>query len=198
VARKSSWHVIRAQLMRAILLAKATAATLKIDALAPTSWKRYGLKSYHRPWSRAPPSRPQARRAIRVADAREQIVFDDRFTMAGSGQQHQSGDVRSTSASGRRAAITEFADHAHGGAAVHGPACLRAWSSSTSGIDDLIAASYAYLGTYVADIFEQAMAQAGDDPLKRLRAVVDTNFRSPVLARNKLPIWLAFWSLAGC
>src|SRR5215510_10871610 len=63
------------------------------------------------------------------------------------------------------------------------------------GIDDLIAASYAYLGTYVADIFEQAMAQAGDDPLKRLRAVVDANFRSPVLARNKLPIWLAFWSL---
>jgi transcriptional regulator BetI-like protein len=39
------------------------------------------------------------------------------------------------------------------------------------------------------------MAQAGDDPLKRLRAVVDTNFRSPVLAINKLPIWLALWSL---
>jgi TetR/AcrR family transcriptional repressor of bet genes len=63
------------------------------------------------------------------------------------------------------------------------------------GIDDLIAASYAYLGNYVADIFEQAMTAAGDDPLDRLRAVVDANFRSPVLARSKLPIWLSFWSL---
>jgi AcrR family transcriptional regulator len=63
------------------------------------------------------------------------------------------------------------------------------------GIDDLIAASYAYIGQYVADVFERAMAEAGADPLDRLRAVVDANFQSPVLARNKLPIWLAFWSL---
>ena len=93
-----------------------------------------------------------------------------------------------------------LAEFGHSGTTVR-VVCARAGVSPGmvklyfEGIDDLIAASYAYLGTYVADIFEQAMAQAGDDPLKRLRAVVDANFRSPVLARNKLAIWLAFWSL---
>src|SRR5262249_59001405 len=41
------------------------------------------------------------------------------------------------------------------------------------GMDDLIAASYAYLGEYVAEIFATAMEDAGEDPLSRLRAVVD-------------------------
>jgi len=63
------------------------------------------------------------------------------------------------------------------------------------GIDDLIATSYAYIGAYVADIFEKAMAEAGDDPLNRLRAVVNANFRPPVLDRDKLAVWLACWSL---
>jgi TetR/AcrR family transcriptional regulator, transcriptional repressor of bet genes len=63
------------------------------------------------------------------------------------------------------------------------------------GIDDLIAASYAHIGTYVADIFEKAMVEAGEDPLDRLRAVVNANFRPPVLDRDKLSVWLAFWSL---
>jgi AcrR family transcriptional regulator len=63
------------------------------------------------------------------------------------------------------------------------------------GIDDLVAASYAYLGGYVAEIFGEAMEQAGEDPLNRLRAVVDANFRPPVLDKGKLAVWLAFWSL---
>jgi TetR/AcrR family transcriptional regulator, transcriptional repressor of bet genes len=63
------------------------------------------------------------------------------------------------------------------------------------GIDDLIATSYAYIGAYVADIFEKAMAEAGDDPLNRLRAVVNANFRPPVVDRDKLAVWLACWSL---
>jgi AcrR family transcriptional regulator len=63
------------------------------------------------------------------------------------------------------------------------------------GIDDLIAASYAHLGNYVAEAFGQAMDEAGEDPLSRLRAVVDANFRPPVLDKDNLSIWLAFWSL---
>jgi AcrR family transcriptional regulator len=93
-----------------------------------------------------------------------------------------------------------LAEFGHSGTTVR-VVCARAGVSPGmvklyfEGIDDLIAASYAYIGKYVADVFEQAMAEAGEDPLDRLRAVVDANFRSPVLARNKLPIWLSFWSL---
>jgi TetR/AcrR family transcriptional repressor of bet genes len=63
------------------------------------------------------------------------------------------------------------------------------------GMDDLVAASYAYLGGYVAEIFGEAMEEAGDDPLSRLRAVVNANFRPPVLDKDMLSVWLAFWSL---
>jgi TetR/AcrR family transcriptional regulator, transcriptional repressor of bet genes len=63
------------------------------------------------------------------------------------------------------------------------------------GIDDLVATSYAHMGASVAGIFEKAMIEAGDDPLKRLRAVVDANFRPPVLDRDRLSVWLSFWSL---
>jgi AcrR family transcriptional regulator len=93
-----------------------------------------------------------------------------------------------------------LAEFGHSGTTVR-VVCARAGLSPGmvklhfEGIDDLIAASYAYIGKYVADIFEQAMIEAGEDPLSRLRAVVDANFQSPVLARNKLPIWLSFWSL---
>src|SRR5690348_7092801 len=58
-----------------------------------------------------------------------------------------------------------------------------------------MADSYAHLGTYVADIFEQAMTQAGDDPLTRLRAVADADFRAPALSRNQIPIWQSCWSV---
>jgi AcrR family transcriptional regulator len=98
------------------------------------------------------------------------------------------------------ATLESLAEFGHSGTTVR-VVCARAGLSPGmvklhfEGIDDLIAASYAYIGKYVADIFEQAMAEAGDDPLNRLRAVVDANFQAPVLARNKLPIWLSFWSL---
>src|SRR5215472_13213484 len=56
-----------------------------------------------------------------------------------------------------------LAEFGHSGTTVR-VVCARAGVSPGmvklyfEGIDDLIAASYAYLGTYVADIFEQAMA----------------------------------------
>jgi TetR/AcrR family transcriptional repressor of bet genes len=63
------------------------------------------------------------------------------------------------------------------------------------GMDDLIAASYAYLGDIGDEVFAEAMEEAGEDPLSQLRAVVDANFRPPVLDKDMLSVWLAFWSL---
>ena len=93
-----------------------------------------------------------------------------------------------------------LAEYGHSGTTVR-LVCARAGLSPGmvihyfEGMDDLIAASYAYLGDYVARLFAEAMEEAGDDPLKRLRAVVDANFRLPVLNKDKLAVWLAFWSL---
>jgi TetR/AcrR family transcriptional regulator, transcriptional repressor of bet genes len=93
-----------------------------------------------------------------------------------------------------------LAEFGHSGTTVR-VVCARAGLSPGmvihyfKGIDDLIAASYDYLGNYVADLFTEAMDEAGEDPLHRLRAVVNTIFRPPVLDKDKLSVWLAFWSL---
>lgn len=64
-----------------------------------------------------------------------------------------------------------------------------------SGIDDLIAATYADTGAKVAEAVARAVARAGDDPRARLEAYVTASFRPPVLDPVLLATWLGFWSL---
>ncbi|MDY0881668.1 TetR/AcrR family transcriptional regulator [Dongia soli] len=93
-----------------------------------------------------------------------------------------------------------LAELGHAGTSVRA-VCARAGVSPGlvthhfEGIDDLIAAAYAHVGDQVAAMLDEAMADAGGDPLARLRAFIDTSFRAPMLNSDLLQVWLAFWSL---
>ncbi len=64
-----------------------------------------------------------------------------------------------------------------------------------SGIDALVAATYAEIDRTVAEAMDAAMAQAGDDPRARLDAFVTASFTPPIADRALLATWIAFWSL---
>jgi AcrR family transcriptional regulator len=64
-----------------------------------------------------------------------------------------------------------------------------------SGIDALIAATYAEIDRTVALALEVAVAAAGDDPRARLDAFVTASFAPPIADRALLATWIAFWSL---
>ena len=63
------------------------------------------------------------------------------------------------------------------------------------GVDALILATYRDVGEKVAGAMEQAVANAGPDPLDRLWAYLRANFQPPVLDPNLLATWISFWSL---
>jgi len=63
------------------------------------------------------------------------------------------------------------------------------------GVDALILATYRDVGQRVSQAMDAAIVAAGDDPLDRLRAFLQANFRAPVLDADLLATWIAFWSL---
>ena len=79
--------------------------------------------------------------------------------------------------------------------------CARAGVSSGllthyfDGVDALILATYADVGTKVSAAIDSAVEAAGDDPRARLRACLQANFRAPILDPDLLATWIAFWSL---
>jgi AcrR family transcriptional regulator len=79
--------------------------------------------------------------------------------------------------------------------------CARAGVSSGllthyfEGVDALILATYADVGTRVSAALDAAIEAAGDDPRDRLRACLQANFREPILDPDLLATWIAFWSL---
>ena len=64
-----------------------------------------------------------------------------------------------------------------------------------SGIDALIAATYAHVGEQVDCATAQAVAAAGPDPRARLDAFATASFRAPIADPDLLATWIAFWSL---
>ena len=64
-----------------------------------------------------------------------------------------------------------------------------------SGIDALVAATYADIDRTVAEAMDAAMALAGNDPRARLDAFVTASFAAPIADRALLATWIAFWSL---
>lgn len=64
-----------------------------------------------------------------------------------------------------------------------------------SGIDALVAATYAHVGEQVDRATEQAVAAAGPDPRARLDAFATANFSAPIADPDLLATWIAFWSL---
>lgn len=105
----------------------------------------------------------------------------------------------------RRQALIEatarcLAEKGVGGTSVRA-ICARAGVSSGllthyfDGVDALILATYADVGTRVSAALDAAVEAAGDDPRDRLRACLQANFRDPILDPDLLATWIAFWSL---
>jgi AcrR family transcriptional regulator len=63
------------------------------------------------------------------------------------------------------------------------------------GMHDLVAETYRATGRQIAAVLEKALAAAGPSAEARLRALIDANFRPPLLDPELLAVWLAFWSL---
>lgn len=63
------------------------------------------------------------------------------------------------------------------------------------GVDALIAATYAQVGSEVTAALDAAVAAAGGDPRARLSAYVAASFAPPIADRALLATWVAFWSL---
>jgi AcrR family transcriptional regulator len=105
----------------------------------------------------------------------------------------------------RRQALIEatarcLAEKGVGGTSVRA-ICARAGVSSGllthyyDGVDALILATYADVGTRVSAALDAAVEAAGDNPRDRLRACLQANFAPPVLDPDLLATWIAFWSL---
>lgn len=62
-------------------------------------------------------------------------------------------------------------------------------------VDALIAATYAHVDAQVAAALEAAVTAAGSEPRARLSAYVAASFSPPIVSRNLLATWIAFWSL---
>ena len=66
-----------------------------------------------------------------------------------------------------------------------------------TGIEALIAATYADVDQTVRAAMEVAVAAAGTDPRARLDAFVTASFVPPIADRALLATWIAFWSLVS-
>jgi len=66
-----------------------------------------------------------------------------------------------------------------------------------TGIEALIAATYADVDQTVRAAMEVAVAAAGADPRARLDAFVTASFAPPIADRALLATWIAFWSLVS-
>jgi DNA-binding transcriptional regulator YbjK len=64
-----------------------------------------------------------------------------------------------------------------------------------SGIDALVAATYAHVEAQVSAALDRAVAEAGSDPQARLEAYVTASFLPPIAHADLLATWIAFWSL---
>jgi AcrR family transcriptional regulator len=63
------------------------------------------------------------------------------------------------------------------------------------GIDTLIAETYRFIGSHVAEALAAALQDPAATAEARLRAFIDASFRPPVLDPELLSIWLSFWAL---
>jgi TetR/AcrR family transcriptional repressor of bet genes len=59
--------------------------------------------------------------------------------------------------------------------------------------DRLLVQTLRFLSEQYREAWEKAVSKAGDDPAKRLAAMVAMDFKAPVCDRNKLAVWFAFW-----
>lgn len=64
-----------------------------------------------------------------------------------------------------------------------------------SGIDALVAATYAHVEEQVSLAIDAAVERAGSDPRARLEAFATASFRAPIADPQLLATWIAFWSL---
>lgn len=59
--------------------------------------------------------------------------------------------------------------------------------------DRLFSETLRHLSDEYRQAWERALKKAGDDPIEKLRAMVDLDFSASLCERNKLAVWFAFW-----
>ena len=64
------------------------------------------------------------------------------------------------------------------------------------GKSDLLLETYRLIAGELAAETRRAARERGNDPLEKLRAVVEVSFRPPVFDPDRAAVWLAFWSEA--
>ncbi len=64
-----------------------------------------------------------------------------------------------------------------------------------TGVEALVAATYAHIEEAVAETLDRAVADAGPDPRARLDAFVTASFAPAIADPQLLATWIAFWSL---
>lgn len=64
-----------------------------------------------------------------------------------------------------------------------------------TGIDALVAETYAHVEARVSAAINAALDAAGSDPRARLAAFVTASFAPPIASGELLATWIAFWSL---
>lgn len=64
-----------------------------------------------------------------------------------------------------------------------------------TGVETLVAATYAHIEGAVAETLDRAVAEAGPDPRARLDAFVTASFAPAIADPQLLATWIAFWSL---
>jgi len=62
--------------------------------------------------------------------------------------------------------------------------------------DDLLLATLQWLADEYTRVWRQAVAKAGESPVKRLRAIIDADFSPKIANEKKIAVWYAFWAEA--
>jgi TetR/AcrR family transcriptional regulator, transcriptional repressor of bet genes len=97
------------------------------------------------------------------------------------------------------ACATALADHGPEGASAREIARRAGISAGLishyfAGIDELVAETYRHIGRTIGEALEIA-TERGETPIERLENFIAAHFEPPVLDRDLLSTWIAFWSL---
>jgi len=60
--------------------------------------------------------------------------------------------------------------------------------------EDLLLATLQSLADEYTQVWRKAVAEAGDDPADRLRAIIEADFSPRIASEKKIAVWFAFWA----
>lgn len=60
--------------------------------------------------------------------------------------------------------------------------------------DDLLLATLQWLADEYTQVWRKAVAEGGDEPADRLRAIIEADFSTRIASEKKIAVWFAFWA----